>query len=102
MNDQSCKKMEKICILNDNQRNHVCRPISVFGPSYTGTSKEYLVDSLLKALAIACCENNQGSIEGIGSEQIANLSDSELLDALPYQFKSNSILLKGLAVWKYN
>lgn len=100
MNDKSCEKMEKIYILNDSQKERVHRQITVYGS--TGGTKDYLVDSLLQALAIAFCESNMSSIEGIKTKKIAELSDTELLETFPYQFKPNSIQLNCFSVWKYN
>lgn len=99
MNDKLRLKLESICILNYFQREHINRQATVYGYSKTDGAKDYWVDSLLKALALAVSESGQCGLVGLGVADILKLSDDELLNTFHYQFTTRAIVLNGLAVW---
>lgn len=101
MKEKLRKRLDIICILNDSQREHINRSVTVYGFSKISGSKDYQVDSLLKALALAA--NETGLCSGECNEEIdlKSLSDNELLERFPFSIGLNSIGLHGLAVWNY-
>lgn len=101
MKEKLRRKLEIICILNDNQREHKNRTVTVYGFSELSGSKDYEVDSLLKALALAAYETGRGSGTRMNETDVTNLSDNELLERFPFRFSQRSIGLNGLAVWNY-
>lgn len=101
MNEKIRAKLERICVLNDFQREHLNRNVTVYGFSQTDGVKEYWVDSLLKALAVAVGESGQSGLVDLGKVDVMSLSDDELLNMFPYQFTQRAIVLNGLAVWNY-
>jgi hypothetical protein len=102
MNIRSLKKLEKICILNDNQRESKLRPVTVFGITKEGGYKDFVTDSLLKALVIAAIESDNSQVFGMLKTDVESLSDSELIQIFPFHFSSWFIGLSSLAVWNYN
>lgn len=102
MKDDVELKLKRICVLNDDQRLQNTRQITVYGYSGVVGSKDFLVDSLLKALALGVCELNNSSCNGVLDVEVKGLSDHELLQAIPYQFNPKSISFSGLAVWNYS
>ena len=101
MKEKLRKKLEIICILNDSQREHKNRSVTVYGFSEMNGSKDYVVDSLLKALALAANETGRGSGTRINEADVMSLSDDDLLEKYPFKFSQRSIGLHGLAVWNY-
>lgn len=101
MKEKLRRKLEIICILNNNQREHKNRTVTVYGFSELKGSRDFVVDSLLKALALAANETGRGSGTKMDETDVLNLSDNELLEKYPFNFSQRSIGLHGLAVWNY-
>lgn len=102
MKEKLKRKLEIICILNNSQREHINRAITVYGFSELNGSKDYMVDSLLKALALAANETGRGSSTWMEGADVMSLSDNDLLERFPFRFSQRSIGLHGLAVWNYD
>src|SRR5690606_4407410 len=98
MNEKLRIKLERICILNDFQREHINRKVTVYGFSQTEGAKDYFVDSLLKAVAVAVSEAGRSDLVNLNKVDVMKLSDDQLLNTLPYQFTKRAIVLSGLAV----